>query len=361
MKPINDTALVRQRMRRQQLIRPHIPNAPALVAWMGAVQAQEYEPARWGLGLRLRGAPRAADIERDLSSGAIVRTHALRPTWHFVAARDLSWIQALTGPHVQRRMATYHRYFALDPPALTRAMTAIERALTDQSGLTRAELGSHLRTIGIDAMGQRLAHIAMHAELEGLICSGRRRGRTPTYALAATRVPRTRRRSRDGALGELTRRFFQSHGPATIRDFVWWSGLPTADARRGLEIVRGVSVDLHGHRYWSVDEIDAGLSRRGKRSGNPVAHLLPIYDEYLVAYRDREAVPHGLDTVRGTGRTVLFQHAILINGQIAGTWRTPPPGHGGVISIVPLRKLHVAEREAIDQAAERYRRFSSAR
>jgi hypothetical protein len=361
MKPINDTALVRERMRRQQLIRKDIPGAAALVAWMGAVQAQEYEPARWGLGLRLRGAPVAADIERDLSRGAIVRTHALRPTWHFVAARDLSWIQALTGPHVQRRMATYHRYFALDPGALTRAMTAIERALTEQSGLTRAELASHLRIIGIDATGQRLAHIAMHAELEGLICSGPRRGRTPTYALAATRALRTRRRSRDSALGELTRRFFQSHGPATIRDFVWWSGLPTADARRGLEIVGGVSVDLQGQRYWTVGETVEGLPRRGERSRKPVAHLLPIYDEYLVAYRDREAVPHGPSTLRAGGRPVLFQHAILLDGHVAGTWRTPPPGDGGVISIVPLRKFHVAEREAIDQAAERYRRFSSAR
>ena len=359
MKPIHDRALVRERMRRQQLIRQDIPGAAALVAWMGAVQAQEYEPARWGLGLRLRGAPGAADIERDLSRGAIVRTHALRPTWHFVAARDLSWIQALTGPHVQRRMATYHRYFALDPPALTRAMSAIERALTDQSGLTRAELGSHLRTIGIDATGQRLAHIAMHAELEGLICSGPRRGRTPTYALAATRVSRTRRRSQDRALGELTRRFFQSHGPATIRDFVWWSGLPTADARRGLEIVRGVPVDLHGHRYWTVDGIAAGIARRGARRGKPVAHLLPIYDEYLVAYRDREAVPHGPSTVRDGGRPVLFQHAILIDGHVAGTWRTPPPGRGGAISIVPLRTLHAGERDAIDHAADRYRRFSS--
>ena len=361
MKSIRDTALVRERMRRQQLIRRDIPDVPTLVAWMGAVQAQEYEPARWALGLRLLGAPDAADIERELSRGAIVRTHALRPTWHFVAARDLSWIQALTGPHVQRRMATYHRYFALDPPALTRAMTAIERALTDQSGLTRAELGSHLRTIGIDAAGQRLAHITMHAELEGLICSGPRRGRTPTYALAATRAPRTRRRSRDRALGELTRRFFQSHGPATIRDFVWWSGLPTADARRGLEIARGVPVDLRGQRYWTVDEIAAGLARFGDRSRKPIAHLLPIYDEYLVAYRDREAVPHAPAMVRVTGRPVLFQHAILINGHIAGTWRTPAPGLGGVISIVPLRRLHVAEREAIDQAAERYRWFSSAR
>jgi hypothetical protein len=359
MKPINDTTLVRERVRRQQLITPDLTDAPALVAWMGAVQAQEYEPARWGLGLRLRGAPVAGDLERDLARGAIVRTHAMRPTWHFVAARDLSWIQALTGPNVQRRMAAYQRYFELDSRTLARALAAIERALTFESDLTRAELGAHLRRIGIDAAGQRLAHIAMHAELEGLICSGTRRGRIPTYALAATRVMRTRRWSRDRALGELTRRFFQSHGPATIRDFVWWSGLATADARRGLDIARGVSADLNGQRYWTVGEPSARPGRHSARRGTPIAHLLPIYDEYLVAYRDRTAVPHGPATVRAGDRPVLFQHAILIDGQVAGTWRTPARARNGAISIVPLRRLQRDERDAIDQVAERYRQFSS--
>jgi hypothetical protein len=361
MPSANDTGLVRERLRRQQLLGPEFAEAMPLVAWMGAVQAQEYEPARWGLGVRLAGAPAADDIEREISRGRIVRTHALRPTWHFVAARDLAWIQALTGPNVQRRMATYHRYFELDPPALTRALAAFERALSDNTNLTRAELGLHLERIGISASGQRLAHIAMHAELEGLICSGARRDRTPTYSLAAERTPRTRKRSRDGALGELTRRFFQSHGPATMRDFVWWSGLPTADARRGLDIIRGVSFDAGGLRYWTVDDAGKPAPRSRPRTGKAAARLLPIYDEYLVAYRDRIVVPHGPSTNAAAGRPVLFQHAIVVNGQVAGTWRTSPAGRNESVSIVPMRRLQPDERAAIDRAAESYRRFCSVR
>ena len=360
MKSSMDTALVRERLQRQQLLTREFSGASALVAWMGAVQGQEYEPARWGIGLRLSGSPVAEDIEREISRGTIVRTHALRPTWHFVAARDLAWIQALTGPNVQRRMASYNRQLELDEGLFTRALTVLERALIDAPNLTRAELGRCLAHKGIHASGPRLAHIAMHAELEGLICSGVRQGRTPTYALAAQRTPRTRRRSRDGALGELARRFFQSHGPATIRDFVWWSGLSTADARRGREIMGGTSMDSNGLRYWTLGDIAASTSR-GKLASETTAHLLPIYDEYLVAYRDRVAVPHGPSTIAAGERPVLFQHAIVLDGQIAGTWRTAPAGRNGRISIVPIRRLTAAERQAIDAVSARYERFASVR
>lgn len=321
---------------------------------MGAVQAQEYEYARWGLAQRLASEPTAAAIEREIASGRILRTHVLRPTWHFVAAADLLWMQRLTAPRVHARMAPYDRHLELDAKTLTRATRLIERALRDGGCLTRGELGQMLTRARIGVTPVRLAHIAMHAELEGVICSGPRRERQFTYALVADRAPVGPALGRDEALGELARRFFQSHGPATIRDFVWWSGLTTADAKRAAEIARASARDVRGRIYWTV-ESDRAAFRRSRKA--PSVHLLPIYDEYLVAYRDRDAVPHGPMTRMKTGWTVGYQHAIVIDGHVAGTWKTRSRT-GGEVELDPARRLTAAERKAMTDEARRYVRFA---
>src|SRR5687767_537173 len=229
-------AIADRRLQNQRITRPGPRSPEKLVAWFGAVQAQEYGPAKWGLGLRSCPATTDATIERAIDRGRILRTHILRPTWHFVAAADIRWMLDLTGPQVQRRMAPYDLQLGLDGGVKARAMGVLERALGDNGCLTRQELGPHLQRAGLPAGNRELAHIAMHAELEGLICSGRRRGKRSTYALLSDRAATTARLQRDEGLAELTKRYFRSHGPATLRDFVWWSGLPTSDARRGLEI-----------------------------------------------------------------------------------------------------------------------------
>src|SRR5687768_13387649 len=227
-----------------------------------------------------------ASIERAFDAGRILRTHVLRPTWHFVTPADIRWMLELTAPHIQRAMAYQRRQVELDARVCNRAIGVIERALGDEEYLTRGELGARLARSRINATGTRLAHLAAYAELEGVICSGPRRGKQFTYALLATRAPAARRLARDEALAELTRRFFQSHAPATIRDFVWWSGLSTADAKRGLEMNKARHRVEDGLTYWTLGR--ANPSHRSRAS----VHLLPVYDEYVVAYRDREAVPH---------------------------------------------------------------------
>ena len=262
-----------------------------LVAWLGAVQAQEYPFARWGLALRLPDGTTDAEIERAFDTGRILRTHVMRPTWHFVTPADIGWMLELTAPRVHRAMASYTRRLELDTVTLTRATRVFERTLEGGHYLTRAELGAHLRRAGLAATGIRLALVTLYAELEGVICSGPRRGKEFTYALLSERAPRPRRLRPDEALAELARRYFASHGPATIRDFVWWSGLRTADAKRGLEMIRARCEVVNGHTYWTVGRTPAGELRPR------IAELLPIYDEYLVAYRDRVAVPHGPGTI----------------------------------------------------------------
>ncbi len=317
-----------------------------MVAWFGAVQAQEYGPAKWGLALRSATGVTDAALARAIDQGRILRTHILRPTWHFVARDDIRWILELTAPHVHRRMATYDRQLGLDGRMMTRAIGVMERALGDRGPLTRRELGAELVRAGLPVGTRELAHVAMHAELDGVICSGPRPGKQFTYALLADRAPAGPRLERDQALAELTRRYLRSHGPATLRDLVWWSGLKTSDARRGLEISRAQRRVVDGLTYWSLIRAPARVSR-----SRAAVHLLPIYDEYLVAYRDHRIVP------RPAYMLGSFQHALLVGGQVAGTWRTIQRPKGLLVDVRPLRRLSLAERRGLSQAVTRYRRF----
>ena len=341
--------LIEERLANQGIARPRFAGAAEVVEWLGAVQAQEYLPSKWALALRMRRATEP-DVERAIAAGEILRTHVLRPTWHYVAAADLVWMQRLTAQRVQRAMLVYRRHMELDAAMLRRATRVFERSLRDRRHLTRAELGEHLRRAKMPLSGMRLAHAALYAELEAVICSGPRAGKQSTYALVAERAPAPRDLSGDEALAELTRRFFRSHGPATIRDFVWWSGLRTAEARRGLEIVRATSRELDGHIYWTIG---SSVPRPAKAR----AHLLPIYDEYLVAYRDRALVPHGPGKVGGPRGYVTFQHALVIDGAVAGTWRTSSAPAGTNVTVTPLRRLTATDRRDIDAAGSRYERF----
>lgn len=343
-------SILRRRLSNQRIEGPGHRTAADVVAWFGAVQAQEFDPARWGIGLRMGDRTTECDVQRAFDAGRILRTHVLRPTWHFVTPADIRWMLELTGSRVQKRMAIYWRQMALDRATMTRGTAVIERALGDGGWLTRAELAESLHRAGLPLVTHRLAHLALYAETEAVICSGPRRGKQSTYALIANRAPRTSRLDRDDALGELVTRYLQSHGPATIRDFVWWSGLTTPDARRGIEIARAARREHDGLTYWTV-----GAARSTTRKQR--AHLLPIYDEYLVAYRDREVVPHAPSLTAAYGRPVNFQHAVIVDGQVAGTWRITRTARAIAMRAMMLRRLTSRERRAVADAAKRYERF----
>jgi hypothetical protein len=345
-------AIPDRRLLNQCIDRPRHRKAADVVEWLGAVQAQEYEPAKWALGLRMANAAHG-DIERAFEQGRILRTHVMRPTWHFVTPADIRWMLELTAPFVHRRMAVYDRQLGLDAATKRRSAVVMEKALGEGAFLTRVELGERLKQAGLAMNGMRLAHLALYAELEGIICSGPRRGKKFTYGLIAERAPKARRLSRDESVAELSLRYFRSHGPATVRDFVWWSGLVTADAKRGIEMIRAKRHEIDGQTYWT-----AGPTPR-TTAGVKLAHLLPVYDEYVVSYRDRIAVPHGPTMIpSGTGGGyVTFQHALVIGGQIAGTWRISRDATGVAIAAAALRRLSPRERSAVADAAERYARF----
>jgi hypothetical protein len=342
---VTNSGIAAERMARHRLTTPGAPDAVDVVAWFGAVQAQDYAAAKWALGLRMRGSVMAASIDTALDAGRILRTHLMRPTWHFVAAADIRWLLELTAPRVRVSLGFGRKQFGLTDALYRRATRVIERALEREECLTRPQLAQHLARAGIAATGIPLALISISAELDGAICSGPWRGTRPTYMLLARRAPDARSLPRDEALAELTMRYFRSHGPATVRDYVWWSGLKTADAKRGLEIIRARSEVVDGLTYWRV------AARLPPARGDAI-HLLPIYDEYLVAYRDLVAVP------RGKAAWGVLPQAIVSGGQVIGAWKVARPAKGhATIAITLARKLSGRERLQLDRAVDRYGRF----
>ncbi|HEX4622788.1 MAG TPA: winged helix DNA-binding domain-containing protein, partial [Myxococcaceae bacterium] len=241
-----------QRLRTQRLVGPPFPSAVEAVRALVAVQSQDYPAAKWALGLRLRGATdRALDALCD--AGTLLRTHVLRPTWHFVLPEDIHWLLELTAPRIKQALGSYDRKLDLDSRVHARAFGVFEKELRDRRYRTRTELADALERSRIPARGQRLGHLMMNAELDGVVVSGPLRGKQRTYALLDERAPHRRRLGRDEALAELALRYFTGHGPAQLEDFSWWSGLSPADARRGLESVRSelASAELEGRTYWA--------------------------------------------------------------------------------------------------------------
>lgn len=354
--PRTAAELLSSRLHNQQLATAKLRTAAGVVSWLGAVQAQDYPGARWAIGQRMRRAT-DADVERAFDAGEILRTHVLRPTWHLVAPADIRWLLALTAPRILAFSAPYYRRNELDTATLSRARRVLERTLAGGTFLTRTELANRLNRAGIAASGERLAFIMMNAELEALICSGPRRGKQSTYALLDERAPRAKSFPRDEALAMLARRYLKSHGPATIRDFAWWSGSTIADARRGVEMLgRDVTSDeLDGVRYWSM--------RGGSRAGGSVSGvlLLPNYDEFLIAYQDRQlSVPASRASRLGHRGADAYIHHLLVDGRVTGSWRPAAGRQRQPIEVDTYAPLTLRARRAIADAARKYRAFTSA-
>jgi hypothetical protein len=349
---VPNAELLRRRLRNHRLVGSPFRSAADAVGWFGAVQSQDYAGAKWAISLRANNLSEAA-VDRAFDRGDILRTHILRPTWHFVRREDFKWLVGLSGPRLNTCNGSLYRRMGLDSKLFARARKVFERSLGNGAHLTRTELAAALGKSGLASTGLRLALVVMQAELSGLICSGPRRGKHFTYALVDARVPDTAAKARDEALAELVRRYFTSHGPATIRDFVWWSGLTVADAKRGLEINAGdlVHAPFDGLTCWFA------TGRPPRISEEPIVRLLANYDEYFVAYRDRTMFNIPRPDVRVPRSESVFAHQVAINGQLCGPWSRILRASRVEIRVRPTRALSRAERAALGEAVERYGRF----
>ena len=346
--------IARRRLRNSKLTDPPFTAAEEVVRWHGAMQSQDYGPAKWAVGQRTLGLV-DQDLEEALAKGLILRTHVLRPTWHFVAGDDIRWLLELTGPRVHAQTAARFRELQLDARTLDRSETAIAGALKGDNHLTRSEIGGILDRAGIDRSGQRLPWILMHCELNATICSGVIRGKQQTYALLDERATSPRRFDRDEALVELTRRYLTSHGPATIQDLRWWSSITVADIKKAIDMlgseVQNETID--GLTLWSIT---SDSTRPPVTRG---VHLLQSYDEVVVGYTESRYLGDPLKAAARAAwgdRSLPFAVA-LVNGAVAGHWRRTIKTRTVNVEILTYKRPNPSELRALKSAAADFGRF----
>jgi hypothetical protein len=319
---------------------------------LGAVQAQDFDGAKWAISQRTSLNDPA--IEREFTNGAILRTHVLRPTWHFVDPADIRWMLKLTAPRIMTIMSSYDRKLGLDEKVYRRSNAVIAKALRDKNYLTRTELKAALTKAKFGPLpGERLARLVMRAELDAVICSGPRRDKQFTYALLDERAPAVAARDRDADLEDLTLRYFRGRSPATAHDFAWWSGLAMRDVKRGIEIA-GPQLEqqtIDGTTYWRAGDAPAASA--------PSAHLLPNYDEFFIGYRDRSAIGKRLRSVSAvTGGSTLIAHVLVVNGQLVGGWKRRVDVERITVEASVLTRLSAGERKLLVEAARSFQEFA---
>lgn len=338
----------RLRLSAQQIENSRFSAPGELVRYMGAIQAQDPVMCKWAVGCRVPGSTEK-DVEAALDRGEILRTHVLRPTWHLVSPHDIRWMLELSAPHIKASMRARNKQLELTPSVFAKSHACLEKALGGGEHLTRDVLVNELQRLKIATHDNRAAHLFAEAELDGLICSGISKGKSATYALLSERAPEAKTRPRDEALAELAHRYFVSHGPATIDDFRWWSGLPAKDSRDALEMAkpRLAHETVDDTVYWMAP----GLSAAPKTG----VYLLPAFDEFIISYRDRSAALPAEHHGRAVSVNGLFRPVTVVNGRVTGLWKRLPGKGRATLELEPFGKA--MPQSTLKKAAKELGRF----
>ena len=341
---MNMKSIAIQRLSSQRLIDTNLKLPGDVVTWLGAVQAQDYTGAKWSLGLRI---PNCSDtsVEQAIIDRTILRSWVLRGTLHFITAADIHWLLALVAPRIITGNKRRYRELELDGPTLVRSNDLLTKTLQQAGPLDRKTLLATLEQNGIPTIGQRGAHMLQRASLDGLICQGAMHANNPTFMLLEYFPSKTM--GGDEARAELTRRYFTSHGPATLQDFTWWSGLPVAGARAGMDSIQTelIQESMNSQTYWRT------ISTPPAPDQSQSVHLLPGFDEYILAYKDRSAsldVPH---YKRLTPTNGMLPATIVINGRAIGTWKRTFKKGTVLSELNPFTPLSSEEKRNIESAA----------
>lgn len=311
------STLANIRLSNQQLIHSKLTTPSEVVSWMGAMQAQDYQMAKWAVGLRL---PASTDkmIEQALTEGQIIRTHILRPTWHFVTPEDIRWMLPLSAPRVRAAVRAADKMYGFTDEMVARNNKTVAAIIEKNGHLTRLQIEAELNKLGITTDdNNRMAHIMMRAELDGVVCSGEVKGNKQSYCLLDERVASLTPLPQDEALEKLARKYFTSHAPATLHDFVWWSGMKVADARLGMELIKNdfEIVSIGSANYW------VNRSANAASTNDKSIHLLPAFDEFIVSYKDRKHIFVDTDYKKIITSNGIFRPAITRGGHVVGAWK----------------------------------------
>jgi hypothetical protein len=342
-----------QRLALQQISHPQFDDPEDVVRWLGVVQAQDYLAALWAIASRAKNLTEE-NIEKALADKKIVRTWPLRGTLHFVAAEDVRWILENFAPRITAlHKARLKRDSGIDEKVVTRSKKVLERVLLDGKQLTRDEVYEALDKAKIVTKDQRGLHILWRLAHDGLICFGPRTGKQHTFTLLDEWIPSAKKISREEALTKLATRYFQSHSPATVQDFAWWSGLPNAEAKVAIEMIKPklITEKIGSLQYF----MPADLPLIKKASS---VHLLPGYDEFLISYTNRTAslaTPDKgkmINTING-----IFFPTVVVNGKVEGTWKRDLKKDSVLLTTKSFNGFTVAQKKDIAKAAKRYGKF----
>ena len=338
--------LLRLRLHSHGLAEPHTAGPAAVVARMGAVQAQLYESGKWTIGART-GCTRQ-DVDDTIAAGAIVRTWMMRGTLHFVPPADVRWMLALLTPPIIAGSASRVRQLELDDGQFARAEAALGRELRQSGLLTRKQALAVLRAEGLSTDGQRGYALLSRASQRGLIAFGPQQGTQETFVLLDGVAPPGRTWQREEALVELARRYFTSHGPASAQDFARWSGLTLTDTRKAILALGG---ELEHDVYQGMDVYFATAQPQPTAG----ALLLAGFDEYVLGYRDRSPVldhEHDGDVV--PGKNGIFQPTLMLDGRVAGTWKAAEFRGAMTVEVLPFQPLSLEQEQALSRSATQY-------
>ncbi|MBA2375588.1 MAG: winged helix DNA-binding domain-containing protein [Rubrobacter sp.] len=346
---MTDSNIVRRRLENQLLAHPGAMRPDEIVRWFGAVQAQDLLPSLWALGVRIPGSTET-EMERAVDEGKILRTWPMRGTIHYVPAEDARWMLGLMTPRIIARSASRYRELDLDESAFDHARSEIYAVLEGGGAMPRPELMSHLESRRVSTKGQRGYHILCHLAQEGFLCFGPREGKQPTIVLLDEWAPEQRSLDRGEALAEIAGRYFRSHGPATLHDFAWWTGLTVADCRVAMDSISSMleKWEEADRTLWFAPADDPPqITPSG-------AMLLPFVDEYMVGYTDRRDFlkpEYSERTFNGLMATVFS------DGEIVGMWKRKLSARRAVVSLDLFRKLDPDERSSLDNVLRRYGDF----
>jgi hypothetical protein len=341
--------IAKQRLSSQQIGGTEFLTSEALVGWMGCMQAQDYAAAKWAIGNRIKGIT-DAQVEADFNAGRILRTHVLRPTWHFVSPADIGWMLKLTGPRVKAMNRPQCRKLGIDEAVIKKSQQLLIRALGGGNHLNRIALAELFKNNNIDTNDTRMSHLLMEAEVDGIICSGKREGKYFTYALLEERAPVTAAFDRENALAELVKRYFLSHGPATLADFCWWSGLNQTDAKRGMEMNKTFFINemIEEQVYWFSPAMRPVAAEKS-------VYLLPSFDELAVAYKNRTALIH--HHLINQTKNGVFSPLIITDGEISGTWKRSFVKDKFQLEIKSLNSPDQSAEQMVNNEISKYSRF----
>lgn len=358
MKPAD---IINYRLYNQQIAETGFNRPEEIVNWMVAMQAQEYAMAKWAIGLRLKNI-KESEVEQACNDGLILRTHLMRPTWHFVSHEDIRWLTELSAPQIRRAMTYYERELNLDGKLLSKCNDIIGRSLEDGKHLTRNALAEELEKQGIKLDGRQMGHVMINAETDCLVASGAREGKQFTYASFDSRAPHSKSLSKEEALHELASRYFRSRGPATVKDFSIWSGLSITEAKKAeamldtavfmKEECSGVTYTLHREAPDKAADLQVKKMQRN--------FLMPDYDEYGISYIDRSAIYDPSKVPVGMSRdNPVFNRLIILDGVIEGGWKRTLKGKSVVVETSPFRPLNKTQAALLDKMVKRFQKFAA--